>query len=167
MSKRLEIEKYGLDSYDDFLSLRPSRLLIASLIFLCRDLVVIGLFGVSKLSGASGEVPPLLNDIVDPETVWSGCLAAVPAALVLYALIARSPTSAAFVRWIWRHGRSLMSLSALSAVVIAVAQYGSVPRFWVNSPLVVKAIAAAELTVVGYVLLSARVRHTFLDFPSA
>lgn len=167
MSKRLEIEKYGLDSYDEFLSLRPSRLLIASLIFLCRDLVVIGLFGVSKFSGASGKVPPLLRDVVDPATLGRGCLAALPAALVLCALIARSPTASAFVRWAWRHGRSLISLSALSSVAIAVTEYGSVARFLANGSLAVKAIAALELAIVGYVLLSSRVRHTFLDFPSA
>jgi hypothetical protein len=167
MSKRLEIEKYGLHSYDDFLALRPPRLLIACLIFLCRDLVVVGLFGVSKLFGASGGIPPLLNDIVDPETLRSGCLAAVPAALVLYALVARVPTARAFVRWTWAHGRGLMSLSALSSVAVAVAQYGSDPRGWLNSPLAVKAIVLAELAIVGYVFLSSRVRQTFLDFPSA
>jgi hypothetical protein len=167
MSKRLEIEKYGLDSYDDFLSLRPSRLLIASLVFLCRDLIVIGLFGVSKLAGVSRGVPPFLREIVDPETLWSSCLAALPAALVLYAMAARSPTAPTFVRWAWRHGRGLMSLSALSSVAIAATQYGGSPRLWLNSSLAVKAIVLVELGIVGYVLLSPRVRQTFLDFPSA
>jgi hypothetical protein len=159
MSKRLEIEKYGLHSYDDYLCLRPSRLLIASLIFLCRGLLLFALFGVS------GGVPAALNDIFDAETLWRGCVAAAPAALVLYALTARAPGAPAFVRWAWRHGRALLALSALSYIALAVAQFGFDPRRWLNGSLVVKAMVTAELLIIGYVLLSSRLRQTFLDFP--
>jgi hypothetical protein len=95
----------------------------------------------------------------------SGCIAAVPAALVLYALGARMPTAPAFVRFIWRHGRSLMAVSALTSIALTVVQYGSDPRRWLNSSLAVKAIVLAELGIVGYVFLSSRVRQTFMDFP--
>jgi hypothetical protein len=161
MSKRMEIEKYGLHSYDDFLCLRPSRLLIASLIFLSRGLLLFALFGVS------GGVPAALNGIVDAETLWRGCLAAAPAVLVLYALTARAPSAPALARWGWRHGRALMALSAVSYVALAVAQFGLDPRRWLNSSLAVKALLIVELGIIGYVLLSSRVRQTFLDFPSA
>ncbi len=70
MSKRLEIEKYGVDSYDDYLCLRPSWTLIACVIFLCRGLLVFALFGLS------GGVPAAFSDIVDAETLWQGCVAA-------------------------------------------------------------------------------------------
>lgn len=160
MSKRLEIEKYGLHNYDDFLCLRPSRALIASLIFLCRGLIAYVLVAIAK--GA----PAGLADILGTETLRSGCLAAAPAVLVLYALGARVPTAPAFVRWIWRHGRALMSLSALAYVALAAAQLGTDPRRWLGGPLAAKALVAAELALVGYVLLSSRVRQAFLDFPS-
>jgi hypothetical protein len=162
--KRLEVEKYGLHAYDDFLCLRPSKLLIASLIFLCRDLIFLVLLGVSRFIGAAEGVAGL-EDIVDRETLLSGCIAAVPAALVLYALGARMPTAPAFVRFIWRHGRSLMAVSALTSIALTVVQYGSDPRRWLNSSLAVKAIVLAELGIVGYVFLSSRVRQTFMDFP--
>jgi hypothetical protein len=164
--KRLDVAKYGLNAYDDFGCLRPSMLLIASLIFLCRDLIFLVLLGVSRLIGASGEIAGL-QDIVDGETLLSGCVAAVPAALVLYALGARMPTAPAFVRWIWGHGRSLIAVSALVSIVLAVMQYGSDPRRWLNSSLAVKAIVLAELGIVAYVFLSSRVRQTFMDFPAA
>jgi hypothetical protein len=161
MSKRVEIEKYGLHNYDDYLCLRPPWLLIASLILLCRGLVVYVLVGVS------GGVPEGFNGIVDTETFWSGALAAAPAALVLYALVARVPTAPAFVRWAWRHGRTLTSLSALSYVAIAVAQSGSDPRRWLGSPLAAKAMVLAELGILAYLFLSSYVRQAFHDFPSA
>ena len=161
MSKRLEIEKYGVDSYDDYLCLRPSSLLIACMVFLCRGLLVFAMFGLS------GGVPVALSDRVDAETLWHGCVAAAPAALVLYALTARAPGAPTFVRWSWRHGRGLMALSALSYVGLTVAQLGPDPRRWLGGPLAVKALVLAELGVIGYVLLSSRVRQTFLEFPAA
>lgn len=161
MTKRLQIEKYGLHSYDDYLCLRPSWPLIASLIFLCRGLAVYALVGVS------GGVPAGLNGIVDSATLWSGCLAAAPAVALLYALTARVPAAPTFVRWIWQHGRSLVALSAVSYVAITATRYGADPRRWLGSPLAVKAITLVEIGILAYVFLSSRVRQAFLDFPLA
>jgi hypothetical protein len=161
-SKRAEIEKYGVHNYDDFLCLRPSPLLIACVIYLCRGLVVFVGFGVA------GGVPPGLSDFVATETLTISALAAAPAALILYALIARAPTAPAFVRWAWKYGRALLSLSALSYLAIAVTQLGLDPVRWLgSSQLVVKAAALLEIGIIAYVLLSSRVRQTFRDFPAA
>ena len=161
MSKRLEIEKYGLHSYDDFLCLRPPRFLFVCLIFLCRGLVLFVGFGIA------GGVPAALTDLVDGDALYLGCLAAAPAALVVYAMTARAPTAPAFVRWSWRHGRALMSVSALAYISLAGAELGIDPRRWLGSgSALAKAIVLAELGIIGYVLLSSRVRQVFLDFPS-
>ena len=161
MSKRLEIEKYGLDSYDDYFCLRPSWPLVLCTIFLCRGLLLFALFGLS------GGVPAALNGVVAAETLWRGCIAALPAALVLYAMTARTAGAPAFVRFSWRNGRLLLALSALGYVGLTVAQLGVDPRRWLFSPLATKALVATELAIFGYVLLSARVRQTFLEFPAA
>jgi hypothetical protein len=161
MSKRLEIEKYGLHSYDDYLCLRPSWPLIASLLFLCRGVAAYALVGIS------GGVPAGLNGIIDSGALWSGCLAAAPAAALLYALTARVPAAPAFVRRLWRHGRSLIALSVVSYVAIAATQYGADPRRWLGSPLAVKAVTLADIGILAYVFLSSRVRQSFLDFPVA
>lgn len=163
MSERLEIEKYGLDSYDDFLCLRPPRLLIACVIFLCRGLVMFVLVAASRgaLTG--------FDDLAETEALKiGGALAVAPAALVLYALGSRVPSAPAFVRWIWRRGRALVALSALAYVALFVARLGSDPRGWLTgTSLAAKAMAVAELAIVGYVSWSSRVRQTFRDFPSA
>jgi hypothetical protein len=160
MSKRLEIEKYGLHSYDDYLCLRPPLLLLVCLLFLCRGVVIFVGFGMAG-------VPTGLRDLVRPETLYLGCLAAAPAVLVFYALLARAPTAPAFVRWAWRHGRSLMSLSALFYIAAAAAELGPDPRRWLgSSSMVAKAITLAELGIVAYLFASPRVRQAFLDFPS-
>lgn len=161
MSKRLEIEKYGLDSYDDYLCLRPSWLLIVCTVFLCRGVLLFAAFGLS------GGVPAALNEVVDAETLWQGCVAALPAVLVLYALTARAPGATRFVRFSWRHGRILLSLTALAYLALTALQLGTDPRRWLFSSPVTKALVVVELAILGYVLLSARVRQTFLEFPVA
>jgi hypothetical protein len=165
MSKRVEIEKFGLDSYDDFLCLRPPWPLIASLIFLCRGVVVF------VLVAASRGVAARLDYLGDTETLGIGsALATAPAALVLYALGARGPSAPAFVRWIWTRGRALVSLSALAYVYFSTfgAPLGPEPLAWVSDTSVAaKAMLLAELGIIGYVLLSSRVRQTFRDFPTA
>jgi hypothetical protein len=160
MSKRSEIEKYGLDSFDDYLCLRPSRLLIACLVFLCRGLLVLAAFGIAR------GIPAILKGVVDADTLWHDAAASIPAVLVLYALAARLPSAPAFVRVVWRYGRGLMSLSAIAYVALTAAQLGADPKRWLASSAAAKGLVVAELAVFCYVLLSDRVRQTFLDFPS-
>lgn len=162
MSNRLEIEKYGLESYDDFLCLRPPRFLIASLLFLCRGLVIF------VLVAASRKIPAGFDDLAETETLnIGGCLAVAPAALVLYALGSRVPSAPSFVRWIWKRGRELVTLSALAYISLSVARLGSDPRRWMDSTsLAAKAMVLVEVGIIGYVLLSSRVRQTFRDFPA-
>ena len=163
MSKRLEIEKYGLDSYDDFFCLRPPRLLIACLIFLCRGFVIFVLVAASR--GAPGR----FDDLANADTVNIGSsLAAVPAALVLYALGSRVPSAPAFVRWIWIRGRALVSLSAVAYIFSTLARLGSDPRAWASdTSLVANAMVLGELGIIAYVSLSSRVQQAFRDFPTA
>ena len=162
MSKLSELDKYGPESYDDYLCLRPPRLLIASLIFLCRGFVVF------VLVAASREVPAMLDDLGGVDAIGvGGSLATGPAALVLYAVGARVPSARAFVRWVWKHGRALVSLSALTYIALFLARLGSSPRGWTDgASSAATAMVLVELTIVAYVALSPRVRQTFRDFPS-
>jgi hypothetical protein len=162
MSNRFDIDKYGFGSFDDYFCLRPSRMLIASLIFLCRSVIAVVAFG---LGGDGAE--QLLGGIVDPEANWAGVLAAAPALLVLYALVARVPRAPSFVQWTWKHGRLLVALSALCHIGIAAVYYSSDPRHWHGLSALDAAVALADLAIVVYVFSSSRVRQTFADFPSA
>lgn len=161
MSKRLQIEKYGLDSYDDHLCLRPSKLLVACTLFLSRGVLLLAVFGLIK------GVPDAVRPFVDADRLWEAAIAALPAVGVLYALAARLPGAPTAVRWIWRNGRALLALSAVSYVALAAVRLGSDPQRWLASPLATKALVIAEVAILVFVVLSARVRDTFLEFPAA
>jgi len=159
--KREQIEQYGLDSYDDYLCLRPTKLLIACMLFLCRGILLFAAIGLSR------GVPAVLRGIVSTQTLWSGAMAAIPAALVLYALSARAPGASAFVRLSWRHGRALMTVSALAYIGLTVARIGYDPHRWLPSSIPAETLVLVEIAIIVYLSLSQRVRQTFLEFPAA
>jgi hypothetical protein len=141
--------------------LRPSRILIASILFLCRDLLLIVAFGASGMAGASTK----LGDLVDTDYLWLACSAAIPAAAILYAYFARAPDARPIVRWLWAHGRVLLLSSALAQIAVVAASYWDDAGRLQAGPLADKAVVIGELAVIGYVLLSSRVKDVFLDFP--
>lgn len=157
--KRTFPAKYDLDDYDAHFALRPSWLLIATMIFLCRGWLMLMLLGVSNFAGVSVE----LDDLIPTDHVWEGLIAGVPAALTLYAWLVRVPSAKALVRAIWRNGRKLLIASALlhSALVFAT-EWPSM--HWLSEP-VSAVILAGDLWVIAFVLFSERVKDTFLDFP--
>ena len=152
--------KYDLNDYDSHLALRPSWLMIASMLFLCRGWLLLLLIGVSNVAGVSVEI----DDLVPTDYVWQGLIAGVPSALTLYAWLVRVPTAKAFVRAIWRNGRALLTLAALLHVTLVFAAEWPSLR-WLTEP-VSALILLGDLWVIAFVLLSRRVKDTFLDFPS-
>lgn len=152
--------KYDLNDYDSHFALRPSWLLIASMLFLCRGWLLLLMIGVSNVAGVSVE----LDDLVPTDHVWEGLIAGVPSMLTLYAWLVRVPTAKAFVRAIWRNGRKLLTLSALLHIALVFAAEWPSTR-WLLEP-VAAAIFLGDLWVIAFVWLSRRVTDTFLDFPS-
>lgn len=158
--KRIFEAKYDLDDYDAHFALRPSRLLIASMIFLCRGWIMLALIGVSNFAGVSVE----MDSLVPTDHVWEGLIAGVPAVLTFYAWLVRVPSAKALVRAVWRNGRKLLVTSALLHVALVfAAEWPS--THWLREP-VSAVILLGDLWVIAFVSLSRRVRDTFLDFPA-
>lgn len=151
--------KYHLEDYDRFFSLRPSWLMVATMVFLCRGWLLLLVMAASAMAGISIE----LSDISPTDHVWSGLIAGVPAALVLYCVWARRPDARGWVRSVWRNGRLLLAVSALLHVALTVASEGTRALRSI-SPLAVT-VLLVDLWIVTYVVLSARVKDTFSDFP--
>jgi hypothetical protein len=104
-----------------------------------------------------------LGDIVPTDHVWEALIAGVPAMLTLYAWLVRVPAARAFVRSVWRNGRVLLTASAaLHVALVTAAEWPSL--HWAADPAA-SAPLLGDLLVAGYVMSSARVKDTFLDFP--
>jgi len=163
MSKRYDFRKYESWSYDDDFCLKPPFLLKASILYLCRSLLLFGLFVISS---TRGQVTGIEKLIPGGEHAAALALSGIPALLVFYALLRRSPSGSGFARWVWQHGRTLLATSAVMEVcaallflysgAAAVGEFGAV-RF---------ALLLLDVYILAYVLMSVRVRDTFSDFPA-
>lgn len=151
--------RYGPQDFDHHLALRmPVRMWLA-LLFLARPYLVLG------MSLANRREPMSLIDALygDRTILLLDALAALPALAVIGAWLLRRPGARALVRHTWNAGVVLFPLSALVATAVSAVL---VVRGYPNDldPWHVLQ-ALLSIAILGYALLSGRVRDTFRDFP--
>lgn len=154
--------RYSVDSYDENFCLKPPFLLWVMLFFLSRAVAWPLALGLAAYSGMQ-DTKGVFAGGLDVQTLFPSAIAA----LVLFAAIRRKPSAGGVVRWIWAHGRTLLVLSAILDLVLALA----------NSPLrhgdlndraaLPLLTATFDLYFLVYVLAARQVRDAFADFPAA
>lgn len=165
MSKRTDIIKYDLDSYDKHCCLKPSLAMIAAAAFACRAYLLPLLIVVGSLKGgAHYEVNALLG-----EQRTLAMLTQLPALLVIYAMVRRKPSASAAARWIWKRGRLLLAASLVADLWLLAGgselQVDVVGAF-ADDPGAFARIGI-DVAVLLYLSVSTRVKDTFADFPIA
>jgi hypothetical protein len=160
MSKSYDPSRYLYSSFDQWFCLKPPVLLWVATAFYARALVLMLIVAAGSLSGAQNNGSAVLPSLLSP----GAYLAAVPAVLVLYALVRRSPESSAAVRWLFGHARVLLVSSVLidlgTAIVTAPESFTFEEQ---NLPALLARAMAVYLLV--YVTVSRRVRDSLSDFP--
>jgi len=103
---------YSYSSYDEYLCLKPPLMLWITCLYLSRALVLPIFSEVVSWTGShtEGVMRGVFGLIALP--------AALPACLVLVALVSRSPARGPIVRWIWANGRLLLGLAAILDLAI-------------------------------------------------
>lgn len=150
---------YPASAYDDQLVLRPPLGMWVTLIFLLRPIIVLVASVTNKADRAG-----LLN-LIYPDRQWAvaHALAALPAIAVAIAYTRRDPKAAAGIRWVWRHGRALLTASlALNVVFLLYPVLTEHARF-ANSALIQTTVCAL---LAYYLFRSPRVADAFADFPA-
>lgn len=160
MLKRVDPHRYPPSAYDDEWCLKPPPLLWIALLYLSRGLVVPPLMGMGHYSGVNPDALGMLRDFWQP-------LCLIPAVIALPVLITafrRVPRASDAMRWIWRQGRPIVVLAALADITVSLAPTLQRGEFD-DASLVPGFCAAFDLYFIAYLLLAARVRDTFCDFP--
>lgn len=105
---------YPPDSYDRNLVLKVPFLLMVILLYSVRHLFIVFLaYNPSpKFAGAFAFMQPLASPYF--------MLTDLPAMLVLAAWIRRAPKAGDAIRWIWRHGQTLLTFSLLLQFALLV-----------------------------------------------
>ncbi len=153
---------YDDSAYDKYLSLKPSLSVWLAALFLSREITLPLCMGMAHVAGVNNEALGVMRQL------WSfdfTMLPAIPAATLLYLFIRRIPTASRAVRWLWSQGRVLLVISAALDVAAILA---SMRRTEITDlTLAACTSMAVDVTIVGYSLISQRVRDTFDDFPAA
>jgi len=164
MQKNYDPRRYPLATFDDHLCLRPPLLLWLSALYLSRAASLPLVLGVSSIAGGSANTTGLVHGLFGIQTVLPSCIAF----LVLCTLALRSPSAGRVTRWIFSHGRVLLSLAAALDAGLALGGVswqqvaGGDEQF---SGILLG--ATFDVYFLVYLLFSKRVRDVFSDFPAA
>lgn len=163
MSDKFVLAGYDFDCYDKYFCLKPPILLVVAALLLCRDVVLPLLVAALAVFGVSNSNSDF---VVGSGRQWTSVASALPAALVLYALLARVPTASRFVRWISSQGRLLLGASAGVQLLLLYSENHVSLGSGSSVSEVSLAMMAVDLIILCYIAFSRRVRDTFRDFPA-
>jgi hypothetical protein len=156
LEKSYDPRKYEYGSYDQFFCLKPPLLLILAIVFLCRGFLMPFIVLIASLKRTAGDTAALVSGSEHAVAM----LAAVPAVVVLYAMIRRSPAANRFARWAWKHGRLLLTLSILFDVSVGIV------TLHLHESALTPVRLILDVYILFYIHTARRVKDTFSDFPA-
>ncbi len=152
--------QYPFSAYDSHLCLTFSTSMWLASLFLIRPFAILIMSVVKK-----GDRTGLLDQIYGSNisTMYLEIIAALPAILILFALMNRKPGASKQIKWIWSYGRILLLSSTLLNILSLFT-----PLLWksnirMDAPELIK--LAICIAVIIFLLKSERVKDTFNDFP--
>jgi len=152
---------YSPSSYDDNFCLKPPALLWLAAAYLSRAVVLIVGADVASVTRLGANVATMLRGAVSIYAL----VPSVIAAPVLFALLARSPTSPKPVRWAWARGRAILAIAAILDCAAALAASGIINLDVVELNAGFLVTAAFDIYFLVYILATRRVRDVFASFP--
>jgi Protein of unknown function (DUF2919) len=153
--------RYSQSSYDEHLCLKPPLLLWVALLYLSRAVSLPVVLGLSSVAGVSSDTKEIFQGLFGAYTLLPSFFAAV----VLFALIRRSPSASRTVRWICTRGRLILVISALLDLALVVDSAFRHTELDGQAGLGLLT-GVFDLYFLVYVLAARRVRDVFSDFPA-
>ena len=154
--------RYSPSSYDEHFCLKPPLVLWVALLYLSRAITLPFILGLGTLAGVSSDTRAMFQGLFSAYSLVPSFFAAV----VLFALIRRSPSASRTVRWICTRGRLILVISALLDLAVVLtdsALHHSELDAQAGSGLLAGAL---DLYFLVYLLAARRVRDVFSDFPA-
>lgn len=91
----------------------------------------------------------------------------LPVLLVAFAAVNRDPDGGPFVRWIWRHAREVITLTAALNLAWLAWYFAGVTRWKAMPDNLLVVGGAIDLLIVAVVWTSKELRQLFAEFPEA
>lgn len=162
LEKRFDARRYDLGCYDKYFCLKPPVLLIAMIVFLCRDFLLPLIVAAGSMKGGGDGLFASVANIRQPH--WF--IAGLPALLVFYSLVRRVPKGDVVARWLWRQGRWLLSLSILLGMYPLLQTLQHRLGRLNDSELPLLLVLFIEVASLLYLWLWRRAGDAFRDFPA-
>jgi hypothetical protein len=152
---------YPPSYYDEQLCLKQPLLLWVAVLYLSRAITLPIAMAIAHFAGVDSRAITLFR------AFWSidALIPSLIAAVILYALIRRTPTASSAVRWVWARGRIILAIAAVLDIVVSLI---SLTRQWeINDQALWSACAMMiDAYFLVYILVARRVRHAFAEFPA-
>ncbi len=152
---------YPFSAYDTNLNLKFSMMMWLTCLFLVRPFAILVL-SVAKKGGEKTELLELIYG-GSIATMYLETIAALPAILVLFALVKRKLGAPALIQRIWSRGRWLLFLSALLNILTLFTPIIWNTHLHIGAPELIKLSACVSIMI--FLMRSERVKDTFNDFP--
>ena len=163
MQKNHNVGSYGFAAYDRYMSLRPPLLLWIAVLYLSRAIVLPLVAQLVSCTGSTTDATSMMHDQFTPLVLVPSFFAIV----VLWVLLAKSPSRGPLMRRIYARGRTLLALSALCDLVVHVVG----PALWggelPEQTLGTLLVGLFDGYFLVFVLVSRQVRDVFASFPPA
>jgi hypothetical protein len=161
MQKNLTSRSYSLTSYDQYLCLKPPLMLWITCLYLSRALALPLFSGLASWSGTDTA------SLSQGAFQLSAMPPALPAFLVLMALLTRSPSRGRFARWIWANSRTLLGLSAILDLALPGVLLLLGDGHALKQTLGRLLSEAFDLYFLLFIACSQRTRDVFRSYPEA
>jgi len=158
------IRPYPPQAYDGYHSLKAPVMLVATMLYAIRHLLII--FLAYNPSPRLGGAFAFLRPLAEPWFV----AADLPALLVLLAWWQRRPEAKRFWRQVWHTGRALLTSSLLLQFMLLAHAQGLQlweSYFLTQGERLAIVSLVLNLLLIYYLWRSPRVADTFADFPAA
>ena len=151
---------YSIEDYDEKGILKPGALLILAVLYVARFM----LFGPLSLLAAfrpMGVGPKLDLSFLTNVSPFE-MLSSIPAVIILFIMLARSETSANWMRWVWEHGVKILVISVIAQLSIQITRFIHTDQIILDQFI----MGLVNLYLLYYFSLGTRPKLVFSMFPT-
>lgn len=154
---------YTPDDYNKYDVLNVPLSLVIVNLYLLKHYFIFAVPVMAKLP-IIGMVAHSLEQVIPSQNYSNGALlySCIPALLVFISMARRLPSTGAWLRWVWQHGRGLLILGLVLEIGLTLWY------FWFNLQKLNEvnlAFLYIDICLILFLLKSQRIRDVFTEFP--
>jgi len=155
---------YPFSAYDKYMSLKLDSNMWFIIVYFLRPFIL-KVSTIQMGRGAKSDSVSGLKNLFYPDDFgfFLAFIATIPVLLLIFAYAKRKPDASELVQLLWRNGRNLLVLAAITNIIVIFIPYAANISHSINIYGWGQLALAAAILI--YLYSSERVTDTFADFP--